>query len=189
MTHHRIIIIAKVRPKPVYQELLSIFQCDCKCGLLAAEIEGIKLDMVIMQRNIESKMQPNKIRESDESKRLEQELYKAREECKNLKGDIQILITGRNNEIADLNQTIVSLENTLKTSKALNMSLSAQNKRLEQDLVNAREKCKHLEDDIQVLMSGRNNEIADVNQTVVSPESKLKISEALNASLAAKSLP
>ena len=82
-----------------------------------------------MQRNIESKTQPNKIRESDESKRLEQELYKAREECKNLKGDIQILITGRNNEIADLNQTIVSLENTLKTSKALNVSLSGQNKR------------------------------------------------------------
>ena len=165
---------------------MSISQCDCKCGLLAAEIEGIKLDMVIMQRNIESKMQPNKIGESDESKRLEQELYKAREECKNLKGDIQILITGRNNEIADLNQTIVSLENTLKTSKALNMSLSGQNKRLEQDLVNAREKCKHLEDDIQVLMSGRNNEIADVNQTVVSPENKLKISEALNASLSGK---
>ena len=63
-------------------------------------------------------MQRNKIRESDESKRLEQELYKAREECKNLKGDIQILITGRNNEIADLNQTTVSLENTLKTRKA-----------------------------------------------------------------------
>ena len=173
----------KVRPKSVYQESSSISQCDCKCGLLAAEIEGIKLDMVIMQRNIESKMQPNKIRESDESKRLEQELYKAREECKNLKGDIQILITGRNNEIADLNQTIVSLDNTLKTSKALNVSLSGQNKRLEQDLVNAREKCKHLEDDIQVLMSGRNNEIADVNQTVVSLENKLKISEALNASL------
>ena len=139
-----------------------------------------------MQRNIESKMQPNKIRESDESERLEQELYKAREECKNLKGDIQILITGRNNEIADLNQTIVSLETTLKTSKALNASLNGQNKRLEQDLVNAREKCKHLEDDIQVLMSGRNNEIADVNQTVVSLENKLKISEALNASLSGK---
>ena len=173
---------SKVRPKPIYQESSSISQCDCKCGLLAAEMEGIKLDMVIMQRNIESKMQPNKIRKSDESKRLEQELYKAREECKNLKGDIQILITGRNNEIADLNQAIVSLENTLKTSKALNVSLSGQNKRLEQDLVNAREKCKHLEDDIQVLMSGRNNEIADVNQTVVSLENKLKISEALNAS-------
>ena len=177
---------SKVRPKPIYQESSSISQCDCKCGLLAAEIEGIKLDMVIMQRNIESKMQSNKIRESDESKRLEQELYNAREECKNLKGDIQILITGRNNEIADLNQTIVSLENSLKTSKALNVSLSGQNKRLEQDLVNAREKCKHLEDDIQVLMSGRNNEIADVNQTVVSLENKLKISEALNASLSGK---
>ena len=39
---------------------------------------------------------------------------------------------------------------------------------------------------IQVLMSGRSNEIADVNQTVVSLENKLKISEALNASLSGK---
>ena len=89
-----------------------------------------------MQRNIESKMQPSGIRETDESKRLEQELYKAREECKNLKGGIQISITGRNNELADLNQTIVSIENTLKTSQALNVSLSGQNKRSDQDLVN-----------------------------------------------------
>ena len=81
---------------------------------MAAELEGIKLDTVIMQRNIESKIQPNKIRENDESKRLEQELYNAREECKNLEGDIQILITGRNNEVADLNQTIVSIENKLE---------------------------------------------------------------------------
>jgi hypothetical protein len=29
--------------------------CDCQCGLLAAELEGIKLDLVIMQRNVESK--------------------------------------------------------------------------------------------------------------------------------------
>ena len=66
------------------------------------------------------------------------------------------------------------------------MPLSGQNRRLEQDLVNAKERCKHLEDDIQVLMSGRNNEIADVNQTVVSLENKLKISEALNVSLSGK---
>ena len=118
----------KVRSKSVYQKSSSISQCDCKCGLLAAELEGIKLDMVIMQRNIESKIQPNKTRENDKSKRLEQELYNAREECKNLEGDIQILITGRNNELADLNQTIVSIENKLKTSEALNASLSGENK-------------------------------------------------------------
>ena len=81
-----------------------------------------------MQRNIESKIQPNKIRENDESKRLEQELYNAREECKNLEGDMQILITGRNNEVTDLNQTIVSMENKLKTSEALDASLSGENK-------------------------------------------------------------
>ena len=43
---------SKVRLKPIYQESSSISRYDCKCGLLAAEIEGVKLDMVIMQRNI-----------------------------------------------------------------------------------------------------------------------------------------
>ena len=33
---------------------LCNIQCDCKFGLLAAEPEGIKLDIVIMQRNLES---------------------------------------------------------------------------------------------------------------------------------------
>ena len=117
----------KVRSKHVYQKSSDISQCDCKCGLLAAELEGIKLDMVIMQRNIESKISTsNTIRESDEIKCLKQELANAKERCKHLEGEIQILIKGRNNEVEDLNQTIVSLENKLKASEALNASLSGE---------------------------------------------------------------
>ena len=114
----------KMRSKPVHQKSSGISRCDCKCGLLAAELEGIKLDIVIMQRNFASKIStPNVVRENDEIRRLEQELANARERCKHLEGDIQILIKGRNNEVADLNQTIVSLENKIKAREALNESL------------------------------------------------------------------
>jgi hypothetical protein len=34
---------------------LSIHQCDCNCRLLAAELVGVKLEMVLMQKDIESK--------------------------------------------------------------------------------------------------------------------------------------
>ena len=90
----------KVRSRRVYQKSSGISQCDCKCGLLTAELEGIKLDIVIKQRNIESKIPtPNKIRESDEIKCLKQELANAKERCKHLEGEIQILIKSRNNEV------------------------------------------------------------------------------------------
>ena len=85
----------------------------------AAALEGIKLDMVIMQRNIESKVSTsNIIRQKDEIERLEKELINARAWCKHLERDIQILISGRNNEATVLNRAIVSLENILKASEA-----------------------------------------------------------------------
>ena len=55
--------------------------CDCKCGLLAAELEGIKLDMVIMQRYIEfNNLAANTVPEN-EFKRLEKELVKVAPYC------------------------------------------------------------------------------------------------------------
>ena len=141
----------KVRSKRVCQKSSGISQCDCKCGLLAAELEGIKLDMVIMQRNFESKIPTsNTIRESDEIKCLKQELANAKERCKHLEGEIQTLIKGRNNEVEDLNQTIVSLETTLalvylvhnwyqnmdSTGKVVRVSLLDFRKDLIKDLIN-----------------------------------------------------
>jgi hypothetical protein len=43
--------------------------------------------------------------------------------CKNLEADISILIRGRNREVNELNNTIVSLENRLKSSESMSKSL------------------------------------------------------------------
>ena len=58
-------------------------QCDCKCGILVAKLEGIKLDMVIMQRNIESNSRKANIAQEEEVKRLEKELANERETTRN----------------------------------------------------------------------------------------------------------
>ena len=74
---------------------LCNIQCDCKCGLLAAELEGIKLDMVIMQRNIESNNLAANTVPENEFKRLEKKLAKETEKSTQLEKDISILVRGR----------------------------------------------------------------------------------------------
>ena len=94
-------------------------QCDCKCGILAAELEGIKLDMVIMQRNIESNSRKANIAQEEEVKRLEKELANEREKNKQLETDILILVKGRDAEISELNNIIASLQNKLEARETL----------------------------------------------------------------------
>ena len=94
-------------------------QCDCKCGLLAAELEGIKLDIVIMQRSIEyNNLATNTIPEN-EFKRLEKELAKEKEKSTQLEKDISILVRGRDAEVSELNNIIISLQNKLEANEAL----------------------------------------------------------------------
>ena len=94
-------------------------QCDCKCGLLAAELEDIKLDIVIMQRNIESNNLAANTVPENEFKRLEKELAKEKEKSVQLEKDISILVRGRDAEISELNNIIISLQNKLEANEAL----------------------------------------------------------------------
>ena len=94
-------------------------QCDCKCGILAAELEVIKLDMVIMQRNIESNSRKANIAQEEEIKRLEKELANKREKNRQLETDISILVKGRDAEISELNNIIASLQNKLEARETL----------------------------------------------------------------------
>ena len=64
----------KCQSESAYLKSQCNFQCDCKCGLLAAELEGIKLDMVTMQRNIESNTRMASIVQEEEVKRSKKEL-------------------------------------------------------------------------------------------------------------------
>ena len=100
------------------------FEHGCQRGILAADLEGVKLDMVIMQKVLESKISAvDKLRENDEINQLRKELSNEREKRKVLEADISVLIQGRNNEENELNNTIISLEAQLKASEELNKSL------------------------------------------------------------------
>jgi uncharacterized coiled-coil protein SlyX len=113
-----------VRSDPSVCELLNKSDCGCQCGVLTAELEGVKLDMVIMNKNIESKIvEAINAREKDEIACLKKHLDNEREKCERLESDIAILVSGRNKEIFELNKTIVSLENKLKAAEVNNESI------------------------------------------------------------------
>ena len=80
----------------------------------------LKLDIVIIQRNLESNnLATNKVPEN-EFKRLEKELVKEKEKSMQLEKDISILVRGRDAEISELNKNIIiSLQNKLEANEAL----------------------------------------------------------------------
>jgi hypothetical protein len=106
-------------------ELLNKSDCGCQCGVLTAELEVVNLDMVIMNKNIESKIfAAINAREKDEIACLKKDLDNEREKCERLDSDIAILVSGRNQEIYELNKTIVSLGNKLKAAEVNNESIN-----------------------------------------------------------------
>jgi uncharacterized coiled-coil protein SlyX len=87
--------------------------------------------MVIMNKNIESKiLAAINAREKDEIACLKKDLDNEREKCERLESDIAILVSGRNQEIYELNKTIVSLENKLKAAEINNESINQLNDQL-----------------------------------------------------------
>ena len=71
--------------------------------------------MVIMQRNIESNTVSANITRAEEVERLKQALANEREKNRQLEEDISVLVSGRNSEIAELNDIINSLQNKLES--------------------------------------------------------------------------
>ena len=98
-------------------------KCDCQCGLLAAELEGVKLDLVILQRNVDTRITSAQKTHDDEVTQLRHIYAKERERCELLESDISILVRGRDREINELNNIIVLLENKVESIEALNASL------------------------------------------------------------------
>ena len=98
-------------------------KCDCQCGLLVAELEGVKLDLVILQKSVDTKIISAQKTHDDEVAQLRYIYAKERERCELLESDISILVRGRDREINELNNIIVSLENKVESIETLNASL------------------------------------------------------------------
>lgn len=94
----------------------SLNLCSCPCRELVAEIEGVKLDIAILQNQFERhEASTTKKNLHAELSSLNRELIDAKERCKILEGDISIIVRKRVAEVKELNQVITSLtDNTAK---------------------------------------------------------------------------
>ena len=76
--------------------------------------------MVSLRFLVSHQLLPVIITLQEKVKRLEQELDNERQKSRQLEADLSILVRGRNAEISELNDIIVSLQNKLEVSEALN---------------------------------------------------------------------
>jgi hypothetical protein len=82
--------------------------CGCSCRVLAAELEGVKLELVIMQTNFENKLDSVISRFVDghtNINQLKHDLSREKEKNNRLQSDLTLLVRERNIEVDELNET------------------------------------------------------------------------------------
>ncbi|CAB4024220.1 Hypothetical predicted protein, partial [Paramuricea clavata] len=87
--------------------------CRCSCGVLAADVEGVKLDITILSNRIDSIANANTeySHKDKEIDRLRSELSIEKARSEKLESELSLFVKERSLEIEKLNLTIVSLEN------------------------------------------------------------------------------
>ena len=81
------------------------FYYDCQCSLLAADLEGIKPEIAVMESDIYANASKSR---SDEVNRLKIALSSERERCKCLEADLSLIIEGRSREVNEMSNIIDS---------------------------------------------------------------------------------
>ena len=99
--------------------------CHCSCGVLAADVEGVKLDITILSNRIDSIANANTeySHKDKEIDRLRSELSIEKARSEKLESELSLFVKERSLEIEKLNQTIVSLENKIIEHDKSNASL------------------------------------------------------------------
>ena len=106
----------------------SLFpSCRCSCGVLAADLEGIKLELVILQRDIvavanSAASKVSKGNNQNEINRLQRELSNESEKKKQPDADLNAVQREKGKVVDRLNKTITPLENNVSMLKELNDS-------------------------------------------------------------------
>lgn len=111
-------------------EHTALNNCACNCGVLTAELEGVKLELVIMQKNFEIKLDcvVSKIAgEHVNISQLKQDLSREKDKSNRLESDLALFVRERNIEVDELNETIPSLHDRIRTVEAINDQLTLSN--------------------------------------------------------------
>ncbi|CAB4042019.1 Hypothetical predicted protein, partial [Paramuricea clavata] len=106
--------------------------CRCSCGVLAADVEGVKLDITILSNRIDSIANANTeyFHKDKEIDRLRSELSIEKARSEKLESVLSLFVKERSLEIEKLNLTIVSLENKNASTFAAPMNNNNNNSKI-----------------------------------------------------------
>ena len=69
-------------------------KCDCQCGLLVVELEWVKLDLVILKKNVDTEIMSAQKTHDYQVAQLRHNYANERERCEQLESGISILVRG-----------------------------------------------------------------------------------------------
>ena len=98
---------------------LNSNNCGCSCGIIAAELEGMKLELVILQKKFEFKLDSFVAELSTDRtniNQLKQELAYEKNKNSRFESELALFVRERNAEVNELNKTIALLNGGIKTS-------------------------------------------------------------------------
>jgi hypothetical protein len=128
--HHRLADPVLINNFSQTDQIALSNSCGCSCRVLAAELEGVKLELVIMQTNFENKLDSVISRFVDRHTNINQlkhDLSREKEKSNRLQSDLTLLVRETNIEVDELNETIASLQGKISTVEKINDQLRSSN--------------------------------------------------------------
>ena len=108
----------------IYYSTNCLSNCRCSCGVLAADVEGVKLDITILQSRIDSlfksKNESSHKEKDKEIDRLWGELEFEKRKSEKLESELCLFVRERGAEIEKSNKLILSLENKITKLEEIN---------------------------------------------------------------------
>ena len=115
--------------------------CGCGCGIIAAELEGLKLELVILQKSFESKLDcfvTELAIERANVSQLKQEL--ADEKTKNSRFESKLALLNNRIETGEvIIDQLGPLNTSINSKEACNSDINTQTKNADQELSNSKD--------------------------------------------------
>ena len=144
---------------------------------MTAELEGVKLELVIMQKNFEIKLDSvvSKIAgEHVNISQLKQDLSREKDKSNQLESDLALFVRERNIEVDELNETIASLHDRIRTVEAINDQLTLSNMCINLETASKSTQLEGKSIEMQTQNDDQNDERCSNNEYHTKPQNKAR---------------
>ena len=158
-------------------EHTALNNCACNCGVLTAELEGVKLELVIMQKNFEIKLDSVVSKIAGEHVnifQLKQDLSREKDKSNRLESDLALFVRERNIEVDELNETIASLHDRIRTVEAINDQLTLSNMCINLETASKSTQLEGKSIEMQTQNDDQNDERCSNNEYHTKPQNKAR---------------